>query len=57
MLTHDELKAKMLKNPAVRKEHARLEKKEFALLDLLLAARHETGLHNETLSLLTTNNS
>lgn len=44
MLTHDKLKTKMLKNPAVRKEHERLEKEEFALLDLLLAARHEAGL-------------
>ena len=44
MLTHDELKTKMLKNPAVRKEYERLEKEEFALLDLLLAARHEAGL-------------
>ena len=44
MLTHDELKAKMLKNPAVRKEYERLEKEEFALLDLLLEARREAGL-------------
>ena len=44
MLTHNELKAKMLKNPAVRKEYERLEKEEFALLDLLLEARHDAGL-------------
>ena len=44
MLKHDELKAKMLKNPAVRKEYERLEKEEFALLDLLLEARREAGL-------------
>ena len=44
MLKHDELRAKMLKNPAVRKEFERLEKEEFALLDLLLQARHEAGL-------------
>jgi DNA-binding XRE family transcriptional regulator len=44
MLTHDELKTKMLKNPAVRKEYERLEKEEFALLDLLLEARREAGL-------------
>ncbi len=44
MLTHDKLKAKMLKNPAVRKEYERLEKEEFALLDLLLEARREAGL-------------
>lgn len=44
MLKHDELRAKMLKNPAVRKEYERLEKEEFALLDLLLEARREAGL-------------
>lgn len=44
MRTHDELKTKMLKNPAVRKEYERLEKEEFALLDLLLEARREAGL-------------
>jgi len=44
MLKHDELRARMLKNPAVRKEYERLEKEEFALLDLLLKARHEAGL-------------
>jgi DNA-binding XRE family transcriptional regulator len=44
MLKHDELRARMLKNPAVRKEYERLEKEEFALLDLLLAARREAGL-------------
>jgi hypothetical protein len=44
MLKHDELRAKMLKNPAVRKEYERLEKEEFALLDLLLEARRAAGL-------------
>ncbi len=44
MLKHDELRARMLKNPAVRKEYERLEKEGFALLDLLLVARHEAGL-------------
>lgn len=44
MLKHDELRSKMLKNPAVRKEYERLEKEEFALLDLLLEARQEAGL-------------
>lgn len=44
MLKHDELRARMLKNPAVRKEYERLEKEEFALLDLLLEARREAGL-------------
>ena len=34
----------MLKNPAVLKEYEWLEKEEFALLDLLLEARHEAGL-------------
>lgn len=44
MLKHEELRAKLLKNPAVRKEHERLEREDFALLDLLLEARHEAGL-------------
>lgn len=44
MLKHDELRARMLENPAVRKEYERLEKEEFALLDLLLEARREAGL-------------
>lgn len=44
MLKHDELRVRMLKNPTVRKEYERLEKEEFALLDLLLEARREAGL-------------
>ena len=44
MLKHDELRTKMLKNSAVRKEYERLEKEEFALLDLLLEARRAAGL-------------
>ncbi len=44
MLNHDKLRARMLKTPAVRKEYERLEREEFALLDLLLDARREAGL-------------
>ncbi len=44
MLTHEKLKAKALADPEVRAEYERLEREEFALLDMLLAARHEAGL-------------
>jgi len=44
MLTHEQLVARMLKNPAVRTEHERLEREEFALLDEMLAARRAAGL-------------
>ncbi|EGY29191.1 hypothetical protein Rin_00008550 [Candidatus Regiella insecticola 5.15] len=43
-MTHDELIAKMLTNPAVCAEHERLECGEFALLDEILGARHNAGL-------------
>jgi len=44
MLTHEQLVARMLKNRAVRTEHERLEREEFALLDEMLAARRAAGL-------------
>lgn len=44
MLTHAELKAKVLSEPAVRAEYERLEREEFALLDEMLAARRAAGL-------------
>jgi hypothetical protein len=45
MMTHDELTAKMLKNPEVRAEVERLENsEEFLLLDIVLAARQASGL-------------
>lgn len=43
-MTHDELVAKMLENPAVRAEHERLNRGEFAILDEILAARRAAGL-------------
>ncbi|MBS9433269.1 helix-turn-helix domain-containing protein [Photorhabdus hainanensis] len=42
-MTHDEMVAKMLSNPAVKAEYEKLEQ-EFALLDELLAARKKAGL-------------
>lgn len=44
MLTHEELKAKILANPKVRTEYERVEREEFALLDTMLKARHAAGL-------------
>ena len=44
MLSYDEMKAKMLENPAVRAEYERIERDEMPMLDTLLAARKEVGL-------------
>lgn len=44
MLTHEQLKAKALENREVREEYKRVNREEFALLDMLLQARHEAGL-------------
>lgn len=44
MLTHAELKEKILQNPTVRTEYERLNREEFAILDEMLAARHTAGL-------------
>ena len=44
ILTHEQMVARMLKNPAVRAEHDRLNREEFAILDEILAARREAGL-------------
>lgn len=44
MRTHDQVVAKLMRRPGVRKEVARIERDEGALLDLLLKARHEAGL-------------
>ncbi|MFZ4536427.1 helix-turn-helix domain-containing protein [Propionivibrio sp.] len=44
MLTHAELKAKMLENPAVRSEYERIERDEMPMLDAILQARHEAGM-------------
>ena len=44
MRTHDQVVAKLMKRPGVRKEVERIEREEGALLDLLLKARHDAGL-------------
>ena len=44
MQTHDALIDKLMRRPGVQAEVERLEREEFALLDLLLKARHEAGL-------------
>lgn len=44
MQTHDALIEKLMHRTCVQAEVARLEREEFALLDLLLKARHEAGL-------------
>ncbi|HEX5337804.1 MAG TPA: helix-turn-helix transcriptional regulator [Gallionella sp.] len=43
-MTHEQMVAKMLADPAVRAEHDRLNREEFAILDEILAARREAGL-------------
>lgn len=44
MLTHAEMKAKMLEDPEVRAEYERIEREEMPMLDMILAARKESGL-------------
>ena len=44
MQAHDQVVAKLMRRPGVRKEVERIERKESALLDLLLRARHDAGL-------------
>lgn len=44
MMTHNELVAKMMKNPEVKKEVERLEREEMPILDAILQARKEAGL-------------
>jgi predicted transcriptional regulator len=44
MQTHDALIDKLMRRPGVQAEVQRLEREEFALLDVLLKARHEAGL-------------
>lgn len=43
MLTHKELREKMMRNPEVQKEFAKQEE-EFSLFDQLIKARMEAGL-------------
>jgi DNA-binding XRE family transcriptional regulator len=44
MLTHEELKAKLLADPEVKAEYDRMEREEMPMLDTILAARKEAGL-------------
>jgi DNA-binding XRE family transcriptional regulator len=44
MGTHDQVVARLMRRPGVRKEVERIEREEGALLDLLLRARHDAGL-------------
>ena len=44
MRTHEELIAKMMKNPAVRAEYKRIEREEMPMFDAILAARKAAGL-------------
>jgi len=44
MRTHDQVIAKLMRRPGVRKEVERIEREEGALLDMLLKARLEAGL-------------
>ncbi|MDO9214592.1 MAG: helix-turn-helix transcriptional regulator [Methylococcales bacterium] len=44
MLTHEELKAKLLSDPEVKAEYDRIEREEMPMLDAILSARKEAGL-------------
>lgn len=44
MLTHEEMVAKMLQDPAVRAEVERLEREEGPMLDAILKVRIDAGL-------------
>ena len=44
MQTHEQLVAKLMRRPGVRKKVERIEREEAGLLDLLLKARHDAGL-------------
>jgi ribosome-binding protein aMBF1 (putative translation factor) len=44
MRTHEQVVEKLMSRPGVRAEVERLEREEFALLNVLLKARHEAGL-------------
>ncbi len=44
MLTHDQMIAKMMQNPAVRAEYERIEREEMPMLDAILKARADAGL-------------
>jgi predicted transcriptional regulator len=42
--THEKMIATMLEDPEVRAEYERIEREEMPMLDMILAARKETGL-------------
>ena len=44
MLTHEELKTKLLADPEVKAEYDRIEREEMPMLDAILSARKEAGL-------------
>ncbi len=44
MRTHEQIVEKLMSRPGVRAEVERPEREEFALLEVLLKARHEAGL-------------
>ncbi|MSP97491.1 MAG: XRE family transcriptional regulator [Betaproteobacteria bacterium] len=44
MRTHEQVVEKLMSRPGVRAEVERLEREEFALLNVLLKARYEAGL-------------
>ena len=43
MQTHEQLVAKQMRRPGVRKKVERIEREEGELLDILLKARHDAG--------------
>ncbi len=44
MLSYEEMKARMLQDPAVRTEYDRIEREEGPMFDAILKARAEAGL-------------
>ncbi|WP_416350557.1 helix-turn-helix domain-containing protein [Polynucleobacter sp. AP-Sanab-80-C2] len=44
LLSHKQMVSKMLKDPAIKAEVAKLNREEFAILDEILAARKKAGL-------------
>ncbi|MDR2219809.1 MAG: helix-turn-helix transcriptional regulator [Methylobacillus sp.] len=44
MLTHKELRARLLSDPEVRAEYERIEREEMPMLDAILKARAESGM-------------
>ena len=44
LLSHKQMVSKLLKDPAIKAEVAKLNREEFAILDEILAARKKAGL-------------